>query len=124
MAEIRSEVPSTVVRLKSAHRQWRKRLAWSLGGWLIVGIVVSLGACFAQAPRDRDAIFFGSVGALVVGVFLIGAMITRMFLPKPRLKCPNCGYNLQGSDPTEDWLTWKCCPGCGLKMSDGINPRP
>ena len=121
MAEIHSEIPSTVVRLKSAYRQWRKRLAWSLAGWLLVGIVVGLGTWFAQAPRDRDAIFFGSVGALVAGVFLIGALITRMFLPKPVMKCPSCGYDLQGSDPTEDWLTWQCCPGCGLKMSDEFN---
>ena len=121
MAEIRSEVPSAVVRLKSDHHQWRKRLAWSLGGWLIVGTVVGLGTWFAKAPTDRDAIFFGSVAALAVGVFLIGALITRMFLPKPILKCPNCGHDLQGSDPTDDWLTWKFCPSCGLKMSDGIN---
>jgi hypothetical protein len=121
MAETRSEVPSTVTKLKSAHRQWRKRLAWSLAGWLVVGNIVGIGTWFAQAPRDRDAILFGSVAALVVGVFLIGAMITRMFLPKPILKCPNCGYDFQGSDPTDDWLTWKCCPGCGLKMTDGTN---
>ena len=121
MAEIGSEVLTAVVSLKSAYRRWRKRLACSLGVSLIVGTVVGLGTWFAQAPRDRDSILLGGAGALAVGVFLIGGMITRIFLPKPETRCPICGYDWNGSDPGDDWLTWKCCPGCGLKMSDGIN---
>jgi hypothetical protein len=90
-----------------------------MAGWLIVGMIIGLGVWFARAPSDRDSILVGSVVALAAGVFFIGVMITRMFLPKPKVKCPKCGYDWQGSVPTDDWLTWTCCPGCGLKMSDG-----
>jgi hypothetical protein len=110
-------IQTTVASPRSAYLRWRKRIAWSLGSWLMVGTVVGLGIWFAQAPRDRDEVHFGGAVAMAVSVFFIGCLLGRMFLPKPKARCPDCGYDWQGSDTTDDWLAWKCCPGCGLKMN-------
>jgi hypothetical protein len=126
MPDIDRRMRAMVASLKSAHLRWQKRSRWALVVWLgvglIVGIVVGLRWWFAEAPRDRDSKLFGGVLALVLGCAFIAAMLTRMLYPMPELKCPQCGRNWwNSSGEIEDWLTWACCPGCGLKLSDGID---
>ena len=51
-----------------------------------------------------------------------GMMLFRMLFPKPDTKCPQCGYAWETPQQRgHDWLTWKCCPGCGLKMADDLD---
>ena len=95
-------------------------LNWSLGASLIAGVLVGLGIWFMQKPMNRDEIMLGGVLALGLATFFIGGMLARILTPKPDTKCPQCGHDWRGSDPTDDWLTWNCCPKCGLKMSDAI----
>ena len=109
---------SKVARLKEAHLRWGKRIAWAVWAWLIASIVGGLAAWFVQKPMDRDSIMLGGVLGLGLATFFIGGMLTRMFISKPETKCPQCGHDWKGSDPTDDWLTWNCCPSCGLKISD------
>jgi len=116
--ETEQGVGTMTASLKRAYLAWRKRMWWSLGIWGMFGTVVGLGTWFAQSPIDRDSIMFGGVSALGLGVFLAGSMLTRAVLRKPETNCPQCGYDWQGSEASDDWLTWECCPHCGLKMDD------
>ncbi len=120
-SEIGPVLRTKVASLKEAHLRWNSRMAWALGVWLIVGIVVGLGTWFIQKPMNRDEIMFSGVCGLGLATFFIGGMLTRMVFHKPDTKCPQCGYDWKGSDPNDDWLTWRCCPGCGLTMSDDAN---
>jgi hypothetical protein len=106
-----------VARLREAHLTWHKRSMLFLGVWLVVGILVALGTWFMQKPIDRDGTMLGGVLALALGVFFIGCMFGRFRSPKPSPKCPQCGHDWEGSEHSDDWLTWYCCPGCGLTMS-------
>ena len=112
-----------VANLKSAHRRWHKLMTRALAVWLIVGLVAGLATWFAQAPINRDSTLLGGVLALGVAIFFLGSMLTRILFPKPDTKCPQCGHDLQGSEPNEDWLTWKCCPACGSKLGNGTNEQ-
>ncbi len=109
---------AAVVCLKEAHFRWRSRMAWAISFSFIAGTVVGLGTWFMQKPMNRDEIMLGGVLGLGSAVFFIGGRLTRMIYSRPDIKCPQCEHDWQGSDPNDDWLTWKCCPGCGLAMSD------
>ena len=124
--EIDPILRTKVTRLKEAHLRRGNRMASALGAWFFAGIVVGLTTWFIQNPLDRDSIMFGGVSGLGLAIFFIGGMLTRMLIPKPDTKCPQCGHDWKGSDPNDDWLSWKCCPGCGLKMSDdtGWHEKP
>ena len=115
--EISPVLRNEVARLKEAHLTWHKRLIFALGVCLLVGILVALATWYMQKPIDRDKTMLGGVLALGVGVSFIGWMLFRIFIRKPAPKCPKCGYDWKGSNPSDDWLTWHCCPGCGLTMS-------
>jgi hypothetical protein len=115
--EVNSVLRNEVARLKEAHRTWHKRLIFSLGVCLLAGILIALATWYMQKPIDRDATMLGGVLALGVGVFFVGSMCVVILIRKPSLNCPQCGYDWKGSVPTDDWLTWSCCPGCGLTMS-------
>jgi hypothetical protein len=112
-----------VAQLREAHLRWNRRIAWALGISLTAGVVVGLGAWFIQKPIDRDAMMFGGVLAVGAGTFLVGCLLTRMISPKPDALCPQCGHNWKGSAPSDDWLTWKHCPGCSLPMTDDVGGR-
>ena len=116
--DIDSVLRTKVARLKEAHLRWGSRTAWAIGIWSIAGIVVGLGTWFSQKPMNRDEIMIGDVLGLGLATFFIGGMLTRILFPKPDIKWPQCGHDWKGSIPNDDWLTWKCCPGCGLTMSD------
>jgi hypothetical protein len=107
-----------VARLKEAHSRWNRRMVCALGIWLIAGAVAGVGTWFIQKPIDRDATMFGGALGVGVGTFLLGCLITRMILPRLDAKCPRCGHHWEGDQSSEDWRTWNCCPGCGLRMTD------
>lgn len=114
-----SQFRATVSRLKQDELSYRSRLGWSLGAWFISGVVVGMGTWFSLKPMDRDETVFGGVLGLGVATFFFGGMLSRMLIRKPETKCPQCGtdWRLSGED-SKNLLTWKCCPGCGLKLSD------
>jgi len=117
--EVEPEIRSKVARIIEAELRYRRRLGWTLGAWFVAGVVVGLATWFIQKPMDRDLTWFGAVGALGVGTFFFGGMLTRMLLRKPDTKCPQCGYDWKvKGESSENVLTWEFCPGCGLKLSD------
>jgi hypothetical protein len=118
--EIDPELGTRVVNLKEAHHRWGKRMIRTLMVWLIIGIVVGLITWFTQEPIEHDSILFGGVLGLGAGTFFIGCLLSRLLMPKPDTKCPKCGHDWKGSDADDDWLMWKCCPGCGLKMMEDV----
>ena len=110
-------VRSKVARVIEAEFRYRRRLGWELGAWFIAGVAVALAAWFMQKPMDRDSIWFSAVAALGLATFFFGGMLTRMLLPRPDTRCPRCGYDWKLEGDSSNMLTWRCCPGCGLKMS-------
>jgi len=135
--EIDPALRTLVLNFKEARLRNRKRIAWALGAWLIVGIVVGIGTgipiwlrwigdepptptWFSEEPIDRDSSGFALGFGLGLSAFFIGFFITMILIDKPtHINCPQCGHGWEGSDPSnpsDDWLTWKHCPGCGLKM--------
>ena len=118
--EIDQQLADEVARLKKMAIHRSTRLNWILAACLIASVLVGLVTWFLQNPMNRDEIMFGGVLGLGGATFFIGCMLARMLIPKPDTKCPKCRYDWQGSDPTDNWLTWNCCPACGLKMSDDI----
>jgi len=91
---------------------------------LIPGVLVGVAVWFSEIPVDRDE----AHGGLAVGLggalsFLI-ALLYRMFSRRPKVpKCPQCGHIWEGDD---DWMSWRYCPGCGLKIGDetGSQDKP
>lgn len=78
-----------------------------------------MGTWFFQKPMDRDEIMFGGVLALGFAAWFFGCMLTRILFPKPAVNCPRCGNGWGSSiNYPNNMVTWKRCPGCGLKMSD------
>jgi len=111
------DIRSKVARLKEVDRRRRQRIAAMLGFWFLAGVVAGLATWIAQEPVNRDSAMFSGALGFGLAIFFIGGMLTRLLIPKPDAKCPQCGQHWKGSDPHDDWLTWKCCPGCGLQMS-------
>ena len=114
-----SRFRATVTRLKQDELSYRSRLGWSLGAWFVGGVVVGLGTWFLLMPMDRDETAFGGVLGLGIATFFFGSMLNRLLFRKPESKCPQCGHDWKlNEEDSNNLLTWKCCPGCGLKMSD------
>ncbi len=116
--EIDAQLADEVARRKTLAVQHSTRVNCCLGASLITGVVIGLGTWFMQKPMNRDEMMLGGVMGLGLPTFFIGGMLSRMLVPRPETKCPKCDCDWRGSDPTDDWLTWNCCPECGLKMSD------
>jgi len=114
-----SQLRATVSRLKQNELSYRSRLGWSVGAWFVGGVVVGVVAWFLHKPMDRDETAFGAVLGLGLATFFFGGLFSRMLIRKPETKCPRCGTDWKLSEEdSNNLLTWKCCPGCGLKMSD------
>jgi hypothetical protein len=117
--EIDPELHRKVASLTAADFIWRKRTNRSLAVWLIAGSVVGVGTWFTQKPIDRDETMFWGVFALGFATWFFGCMLNRMLFPKPDIKCPQCGNDRTLSEEYPiNLLTWKCCPGCELKIND------
>ena len=120
-SETDQEFRKEVAGLKDADLRWHNRIHWVIVVWLILGVVVGVGTWFSQKPIDRDEIMFGGVFGLGFAVWFFGCMLGRMRFPRPAIKCPQCGNDWTLSDDYPiNLLTWKCCPGCGLKISDDV----
>jgi hypothetical protein len=94
---------------------------------IIAGVVVGVESWFIRYRRPMDKLdikcSFGFGGA----AFLVFILLFQMLIPKPDAKCPACGYAWEIPEQRgHDCLTWKCCPGCGLKMTDDTdsNQKP
>ena len=90
----------------------------------IASLVFGVGAWFLlfREPMDRD---WGAACAVVVSAWLIGICLLCLFGSNSSApECPQCG--IAWVEEGQDWLTWKHCPGCGLKMSDdtGSQEKP
>jgi len=118
-SETDPELRRKVADLKDADLRWRSRMTWSLGIWLIPGAIAGVGTWFSQKPMDRDQIMFSGVLGLGFAIWFFGCLLTRMLFPRPAIKCPRCGNDWSSSDDyPHNMVTWKCCPGCGLQMSN------
>ena len=86
---------------------------------LTAGVAVGVAVWFVQRPMDRDDVHVGLALGLGLATFLFGCLLCRG-LPKPSAECPQCGcdWNIESENDMQKWLTWHCCPGCGLKMID------
>ena len=101
-----SGVSAYMAGLGASLRRWRR---------------VALSDVFSQKPMDRDEIMFGGALGLGFAVWFFGCMLTRMLFPRPAIKCPQCGNDWTSSDEYPiNMVTWKCCPGCGLKINDDV----
>ena len=121
-----SVLASEVARLKEAAIRQEHRSFRALAALFIAGVVVGVAAWFIQPPKDRDDAHRGLCLGLGGAVFCLGCIGSRMLFPRKKTKCPQCGYDWQPDGGTDEMLTWNCCPGCGLKMSDdtGCHEKP
>ena len=101
--------------------RFMRTLNWMGSAWFIAGIVVGVGGLFLELLSPDWCFVSG------VATFLFGLIFSGFLLPRPpanfHAKCPQCEYDWVPPTITvrkggHNWLTWKCCPGCGLKMSD------
>ena len=109
-----------VARIKRMTIEHNARVNWTIGALLIAGVVIGGAVWFIQRPRDRDDTHLGLALGLGGATFCIGCILCRMVFPKPSAECPQCGcdWNIESENDIQKWLTWHCCPGCGLKMRD------
>ena len=121
--EIDPQFASEVARQKKMAIQHSARVIWTLGASLIAGVVVGLGTWFIPEPMDRDDIHVGFALGLGGATFFFGGLLCRILFPKPSAECPHCGcdWNIESENDMQKWLTWHCCPRCGLQMSDDID---
>ena len=110
------QLANEVARQKMLAIKHRVRVNWTIGAAFIAGIVVGAGVWFLQGPRDRAE--DGGLPFLLGGITIPVTILLGFFLiPRPAAVCPQCQH-AWGQEGELDWLTWNCCPGCGLKMSD------
>ena len=127
MTETAPRLTGEFARQKKLTLQWRARANWAFGASIIAGIVVGVASWFILYKRPMDSLDVKcSVGFGGAATFA-ALMLFRMLFPKPDAKCPQCRYAWEvPRQRGHDWLTWKCCPGCGLKMNDdpGCHQKP
>lgn len=117
--EIEPQLASEFARQKKMAVQHSARVIWIIVALFVAGVAVGLGTWFIQQPIDRDDVHGGLALGLGAATFCFGCLLYRLLFPRPTAKCPQCGYVWESQqEGGHDWLTWKCCPGCGLKMSD------
>ena len=100
------------------------RINWAVSVFLVIAVVVGIGTWFSAKPINRDDLHGGLALGLALGTFCLFCLAGRLLFPPLRPKCPKCGHDWMGSVANDDWLTWTCCPGCGLRMSDEDGPSP
>jgi len=113
------DLASQVARLKEVDRRRRQRAACMLALWFLAGIVAAFATWIAQEPVDRDSGTFRGVLALGLGILFGGILVTRLLFPQPNIYCPRCGHYWAGKIASSAWLTWKSCPGCGMRLEAG-----
>ena len=88
----------------------------------VAGLVAGVAAWFGSIEPDRtfgDKMGFSAGAGMLVSVivFAIGRVSTDHNRPAPN--CPRCSYCWGIGEDMDEWLQWKCCPSCGLKVNDG-----
>lgn len=88
------------------------------GRWLlstaVAGVVVGVTTWFGLGE-------LGPSFAAGMLVFMIGIVIWRVLTDPetPVPNCPRCNYCWGIGESADEWLKWKCCPSCGLKVEHG-----
>ena len=115
--ETDSQLDAEVARIKRIAIQRSACVTRTLGALSIAAVVVAVLAWFLPKPIDRD---LGLSLVLGFATFCLGCILGRFLCPIPRAECPQCGcdWRVESGNELQKWLTWRCCPGCGLKMID------
>jgi hypothetical protein len=115
-----SALSNEAERLIQAELLYVKRKSCVLGISFLAGVVAAIAVWFLQRPMDRDDAMLSGVVGLAGVVWCLGLVLGWLFIARPDTNCPKCGYDwmIGGENPIDHLLTWKCCPGCGLKMRD------
>lgn len=115
------EPASGVALRRKLALQYRARANWALGISIIAGVVVGVASWFIRYQRPMDSLDVKCSIGFGAATFYAGLMLFRMLFPKPDATCPQCGYAWEvPGQRGQDWLRWKCCPGCGLSMGPAI----
>jgi hypothetical protein len=113
------KLASEVARQRKMTLQYRARANWAPGASILAGFGVGVASWFIRYQRPMDYLDLKCSLGFGLAAFFVGILLFRKLFPNPNAKCPRCGYawEIPGIGG-HDWLTWKCCPGCGLKMTD------
>jgi len=105
-----------IAKLKAETVRHDRLTGWLLGGALIVCASIGLAIWFAEPALDRDNLHFGFAAGAAAMIFFLVALGGRLLLPKPEAICPKCGcdWNAESDNDQQRWMSWSCCPGCGL----------
>lgn len=122
--ETDSQFDAEVARIKRMAIQRSVRVNWMLGVSSVAAVVVAGAVWFRQRPVDRELDLSLGLG---FATFCLGCILGRFLLPIPRAECPQCGcdWRVESENDLQKWLAWRCCPTCGLKMTDdaGLNEK-
>jgi hypothetical protein len=120
---VASQEPASGVAVqKRLTLHYRARANWALGISIIAGVVVGVASWFIRYQRPMDSLDLECSIGFGAAAFFAGFMLFRMLFPRPNPTCPQCGYAREvPRQRGQDWLTWKCCPGCGLKLTDDLD---
>lgn len=102
---------------RSQSKGWPNSLVVGLLAEWIVGADYSRGKHWSRSWMDCDELHFGLALGLGLATLMFGDGLVRIIRGlMPKAKCPQCErvWEIPGDEPV--WLTWNCCPGCGLKM--------
>jgi hypothetical protein len=86
------------------------------GRWLLAialaGLAVGVAAWFGLGELG-PSVAAGGIGSMIGIVIWLGS------IDPSAPKCPRCGFCWGAGESMTEWLEWKCCPGCGLRINDG-----
>ena len=120
--EMTERFDSEIARQRKWALEHPPRINMSIS-WLILCLSpFIIGAGMFMWFRDelrREGVDLGTACAVVLVQSLVWTL-WRIFDYKYNMpnaaKCPQCGYAWDIPRSGHDWLKWKSCPGCGLKM--------
>lgn len=109
-----------VIRRKQAFLEHHRRLRWIQVASALGGVAAGLSVWYSQPASDRDGIHASFAFGVAGGFFFMGCLFGRMTFPVPSAQCPRCGWdwNREGEEDAVPWVTWRHCPGCGLKIGE------
>lgn len=90
------------------------------GHWLLAAAVAGLVAGVAAWFGLRELGPSCGAGGIVA---VIAIVIWRVSTDTPAPKCPRCSYCWGLAENEDEWLRWRCCPSCGLKVNDGAEAK-
>ena len=93
----------------------RQDRRWLLAA-AVAGLVVGVAVWFGCGEPDPS---FGA--GMLVSVIVI--VIWRVSTDTPAPNCPRCSYCWGIAESGDEWLKWKCCPSCGLKVNDDAEAK-